>query len=145
MKVQSVEIDKNSLTQHQDAAAQAIELLRATFAERIKRPGGAGTRARIQFAMLEAWSVALAYERDLGSEPHEIIFGARDALGDVGASSIISTIHDAPTAVWIETIGMLFGQAHNRAVDAAIRMRENPGSDEFTGVGYKVRPTQRAD
>lgn len=145
MKVASLEIDKNSLTQHQDATAKAIELLRATFAERIKRPGGAGTRARIQLAMLEAWSRALSYERDMGAEEMEIILGVRDAMGDVGSSCIVSLVTDAPTELWIESLGVLFGQAYKRAVDAALRLRNNPDPSDFTGVGYKVRPTQRAD
>lgn len=145
MKVQSVDVDKKSLTPHQDATVKAAELLRATFADRIKRPGGAGTKARLQLALLEAWSAAVAYERDLGSDPTDIVFGVRDALGDIGSSTVISIIDEAPTAVWLETVGMLFGQAHRRAHEALLRMRENPGPDEFTGVGYKISPAQRAD
>lgn len=132
------------LTPHQDANVHALDALRHNFAERIKRPGDAGAKARIQFAMLEAYCCALARERDNGIRMGAIGMGVRDAIADVVSSFVVTVALSAPTAMKVEGVEHIMKTAHQRALDTIVNWN---GLDdgEISGFSYETIPTAKAD
>lgn len=132
------------LTPHQDATAQALDALRAKFAPLIVRSGDAGARSRIRLAILEAFSVAMARERDNGVRMSPIGMGVADAVADV-VSSFVVTVASASTAeTKVDGVDRIFGIAHTRAVNAVVDWQDMP-DDEVTGIRYGITPAARAD
>lgn len=132
------------LTPHQDVNAKALEVLHAKFAQLIARPGDAGARARIRLAIIEAYSCAMARERDNGIRMNAIGMGIRDAIADVVSSFVVTVASASPAEMKVEGVEHILETARALAIDAVTNWNGLSG-DEVTGIRYAITPTARAD
>lgn len=137
-------------TPHVDAALAATNIMRERTAKRRARPGKQGTEDRIIFAMMEAYQMACAVEREAGVEEIDIYKAVLQGLSNVLASTILQIVskgdtpdpRHAPAAG--EGLYLMLGEIGDRAADVMGRSLDGIRPDGTLHHRYEVTEPGRA-